>query len=216
MTAPHDAWLTHLQQRWPDTEFRIMFHGTAHGFDAFTEDSIGQGGDANSALGVHLAEWPHTAGEYAEANTQRDTAGTKGRVLVVALAAYRPSQDLNDFFLFFGEPDEARPGLAALEAKDHAHFARERQRLIAAGHDVVDYEDGEQVISVALNPADLVIVGELTPEVACELFERMEGLEDSFDPAARLRLIGELQQGWAPRALPTSQVAPRRGARGPR
>lgn len=209
------TWLARLQARWPHNECRILFHGTAHTFEAFTEDSIGRGSDANSALGIHLAEWAHAAAEYAETSAERDADGAVGRVLVVALPALHPTGELNDFFRFFGEPDDARDGAPALEAQDHAHFARERQRLIAAGHDVVDYEDGEQVISVALNPNDLMIVGELNPAVAESLFEQIEAMEDPFDPAARLQLLAALDEGWTPWPVPGERPIPsRRPARG--
>lgn len=188
-----------------------MFHGTAHDFETFTEDSIGKGADANCALGVHLAEYPDVAGEYAEVHSKRDEGATAARVLVVALPANKPTNDLNDFFKFFGEPDAGIPGrIPAIAAKDHDAFRRERQELLRAGFDVVDYEDGEQVISVSLNPKDMVIVGSLTPSAALIAREAIEALPDMFDAQARLAAIEGLPEGWCPRSLPLPKRRPRR------
>lgn len=201
-------WVSHLHQRWPDTEWRLMFHGTGHAFERFSEASIGRGRDANAALGVHLAEYPEAAAEYAEASVQDDQDGQHARVLVVALPARHPTQELNDFFKFFGEADAGVPGkVDPLDAKDATHFRQERARLRAAGHDVVDYEDGEQVITVALDPADLVIVGSLTPEAAFALRDAMENLADMFDAPARLTLLDTLATGWTPSEPPLTDEA---------
>lgn len=205
------SWADVLAARWPDTEWRLMFHGTAHAFDNFSEASVGRGSDANSALGVHLAEWPGAAAEYADASVSGDSEAAAPRVLVVALPAYSPTNELDDFFKFFGEPDDGIPGvMEALPARDHEHFRQERQRLLAAGHDVVDYEDGEQVISVALDPSPLVIVGRLSVEAARSIEEAMSRLPDAFDARARLALLEKMGSGWSPSALPAIP-RPRRG-----
>lgn len=210
MSASRSDLLLSLNTRWPDNDWRLMFHGTAHAFEVFSEQSIGKGADANSALGIHLAEFSEPASEYAQASAEHDREGAIARVLVVALPARFPSRDLNNFFKFFGEADAGISGVMdALDAKDHTHFAAERQRLLALGHDVVDYEDGEQVIAVALNPADLVIVGELTPEAAEHLHTAIDALPDPFAAPARLAAIEALSVGWTPsNSTPASALGP--------
>jgi hypothetical protein len=189
-------WLTHLTAHGFTDQSRLLFHGTGHAVPAFGEAFIGQGADANSALGVHLAEFPEAAAEYATASQTRDAGATGARVLVVALKSQSPDPVHWDFFRFFGEPDDGLP------ARDHAHFRAERARLRAEGHDVVDYEDGEQVITVALDPADLIVLGELTVEAAEALADPVRALADPFDPRARLTLIAA-SPGWTPRPVPT-------------
>ena len=59
---------------------------------------------------------------------------------------------------------------------------------------MVDYEDGEGCITVALNPADLRIVGRLDVDEAIALREAMDELDDAFDPAARIALLRALAE----------------------
>ena len=77
------------------------------------------------------------------------------------------------------------------QERDHAGFAALRQELRARGHDTVDYEDGEQVITVALNPEDLTVVARLTPAQAEEVGEVFHSWEDPFDASARLAAVLE-------------------------
>ena len=76
----------------------------------------------------------------------------------------------------------------------HAGFARWRQELLAQGHDAVDFEGGEGCITVALNPADLRIVGRLNLDEALALRESMDELDEVFDPAARIALLRALAE----------------------
>lgn len=163
-------------------DWRVMFHGTCWRFDAFTEDSIGKGGDDNSSLGVHFAEFPDAAGEYAEAGIHRHEGD--GEVLVVLVPA-RNAFEVRDYEAFFGfnEQGDPDPGFG------HAGFARWRQELLSQGHDVVDYEDGEGCITVALDPSCLRIVGRMSVDEALVLREAMDELDDAFDPAARIALL---------------------------
>lgn len=177
----------HLAQQAIAEDWRVMFHGTCRRFDAFTEESIGKGGDDNSSLGVHFAEFPDAAGEYAEAGMLRNEG--QGEVLVVLVPA-RHAHEVRDYEAFFGFNGEGDPD----PDFGPAGFARWRQELLAQGHDVVDYEDGEGCITVALNPADLRIVGRLDVDEALALRESMDELDEVFDPAARIALLRALAE----------------------
>ena len=170
------------EQRVIAEDWRVMFHGTCRRFEAFTEDSIGKGGDDNSALGVHFAEFPDAAGEYAEAGAGR---GEGNAEILVVLVPARNALEVRDYYTFFGFTEEGDPD----PAFGHAGFARWRQELLAQGHDAVDFEDGEGCITVALNPPDLQIVGRMDVDEAIALREAMDELDDAFDPAARIALL---------------------------
>lgn len=44
----------------------ILFHGTRKEFAGFSDESVGNGAEANSALGVWLARSPHVAASYGD------------------------------------------------------------------------------------------------------------------------------------------------------
>ena len=110
------------KQRVIAEDWRIMFHGTCRRFEAFTEDSIGKGGDDNSSLGVHFAEFPDAAAEYAEAGMLRNEG--QGEVLVVLVPA-RHAHEVRDYEAFFGFNGEGDPD----PDFGPAGFARWRQEL---------------------------------------------------------------------------------------
>lgn len=159
---------------------RIVFHGTSDAFDAFDLGRCGRGGDANSHLGVHLAEEARDAAEYAEAAAAR--RGGEARVLVVRAATANPFAGF-DYHAFFGY-DHDGGSVAGPE-----EFARRRLDLLAQGYDSVDYRDGEQTICVSLDPSLLGIVAVLTPSEAAEVGERIEALPDPEDDRARLAIV---------------------------
>lgn len=216
MTSTAEAWVNHLRQHM--AQGRVLFHGSGHSIDAFTEESIGRGQDANAALGVHLAEYPDHAGEYAEASAEFDPTARLAQVYVVVVPARAPTQELNEFFAFFGEPDSGIPGqLEPLAAKSSGHFAAERQRLLAAGHDLVDYEDGEQVIAVALNPADVILIGTFPADQAMDVREVMEVMEATGDCPAHQRLaaIAPWIEAWRSTPKPSTPKNPPRARNRP-
>lgn len=167
-----------------DDGWRLLFHGTSRAFDEFSEDWIGKGGDANSALGVHLAEWPADSAEYAEISLSCEE-GSNAHVLAVLCPAQNPKIEFN-YFSFFGFSDEEGQEL------DHAHFHRLRQSLITEGHDILDYEDGEQVICVALSPEPLKIIARLTPDEAIELDSRLRDSSDPYSGEFRLSMLKDI------------------------
>lgn len=180
-----------LAQRVIAEDWRVMFHGTCRRFDAFTEESIGKGGDDNSSLGVHLAEFPDTAAEYADAGHLR---GEGEATVLVVLVPARHAFEVRHYETFFGFNEEGNPDPNV----GHAGFARWRQQLLAQGHDAVDYEDGEGCITVALDPASLQIVGRMDVKDAFALREAMDELGDVFDPQARIGLLQALNRPTAP------------------
>lgn len=192
-------WSTELDQRWPGVAWRILFHGTGHDVPAFTEESIGRGADANAALGVHLAEFPDVAADYAVDSAASDATARRPRVLIVALPARHPHPEW-DSSVFFGLEDPGIPGQTdPIAAWTSADFVRWRQQLRERGHDAIDYEDGDQVITVALDPADAVILGEMTVEAARAFREVMDEEDVSFEGAARLeRLATWTDLTWRP------------------
>lgn len=167
---------------------RIMFHGTCRGIAQFDEQSIGKGGDDNSALGVHLSPWPDQAAEYA----QMSVSDGEPRVLVV-LAPARSPIDEHRYDRFFGLDDQ--------DGRDpefgKAGFAGWRRELLALGHDMMDYEDGDGPISVCLVPDVLVVAGSMGLDEAHALRERLDEMEDPFCAQA---IMDELE-------LPVHRVA---------
>ena len=173
---------------------RIVFHGTSDAFDAFDLGRCGRGGDANSHLGVHLAEEAREAAEYAEAAAAR--RGGEAQVLVVRAVAANPFAGF-DYHAFFGYGHDGGSVIGPEE------FARRRLELIAQGYDSVDYQDGEQTICVSLDPTLLGIVAVLTPAEAAEVGERIEALPDPDDDRARLGIVAHTvaARSTTPRAV---------------
>ncbi|ACS43669.1 hypothetical protein [Methylorubrum extorquens] len=173
---------------------RIVFHGTSDAFDAFDLGRCGRGGDANSHLGVHLAEEARVAAEYAEAAAAR--RGGEAQVLLVRAVTASPFAGF-DYYAFFGYGHDGGSVIGPEE------FARRRLELIAQGYDSVDYQDGEQTICVSLDPTLLDIVAVLTPAEAAEVGERIEALPDLEDDRARLGIVAHTvaARSTTPRAV---------------
>lgn len=176
----------HFNEKWPGVEWRVMFHGTSQSFEEFDESlSIGRGRDENSSLGIHFAEFPDDAGEYAQVSHERGEGAT-ATVLAVVMAAHDPYLE-TDYYRFFGFNEEGDPD----PDFGKRGFSQWRQELLAESYDVVDYEDGEGCITVALNPADLFIVGRMDAAKAMELGETIRNLDDCFDPIQRIEAMEE-------------------------
>ena len=173
-----------LEQTLINEDWRVLFHGTCREFKTFGEDSIGQGGDDNSALGVHFAEFPQHAADYAKGGAMRSEGDPQ--ILIVLVPAHAPIEE-RDYYRFFGFDAEGNPD----QAFGKPGFARWRQELLEQGHDVVDYEDGEGPITVALDPSTLQIVGSMTIDEAHALGERLDLEDDQFCPARRIAVIRE-------------------------
>jgi hypothetical protein len=159
-------------------DWRILFHGTSQDIEAFSEHAVGQGGDDNSALGVHLTDHAHHAAEYAQ------MGDGEGVVLIVMTPGKSPFT-VSDHDLFFGLGEDGSPD----PNFGRAGFSEWRQELLSQGHDVVDYEDGNGPITVALDPAKLLVVGRLSVDKAIELGEMMDVLEDSFSTSVRVDFL---------------------------
>lgn len=164
---------------------KILFHGTSHRFAAFSEDFIGVGGDANSALGVHLAEWPESAAEYAESSQDRDRRAQSACVLVVEAEVSNSFQGF-DYYEFFGLDDQGNQ-VASRQA-----FAQIRQDLLDEGFDTIEYEDGEQQIVVILEPSNTNIIARLTVDEAYRLSEILSAGDEPFDDDFRRQSLDRI------------------------
>ena len=159
-----------------------LFHGTSHAFDAFAEEYVGAGGDANSALGVHLIESPSVASDYAGLSAQGDVGANASRVLVaeVSVAKVLVVSLIDDFFgAVEGEPFKVKQD-----------FANLRTRLRAEGYDAVTIDVGDDTAGtwVILNPKLIRVVGRLSISEASEA-------EDATIPRSVKYISGELFPG---------------------
>lgn len=183
-------------------EMRIMFHGTGAILDAFSEASLGLGSDPNSALGVHLAEFPSSAAEFAEIATSYQEG--QGTVLVVLLPVRR-AYTIHTYEEFFGLDEDGDPQL------DKTGFSRMREDLISQGYDLLEYEDGEMgAVSVALFPHDLTVVGSLTLSQAYELSTRLEQSSDPFCLSERVSHLCDMYKQSRSNQTTPAPVQPRR------
>lgn len=176
-------------------DMRIMFHGTASLVDTFSHHRIGKGGDDNSALGLHLAEFPSCAADFA-GTAEFHNEGVGG-VLVVLVPAQNP-YEITSYETFFGFDENGNP-----DAKmGKAGFEALRIKLLQDGYDIVDYEDGEMgAVSVVLDPTQVQVLGSLTVEQAYEVDEVLSGLGDTLDTKNKIQALRAV--------LPTSP-SPRR------
>lgn len=171
-----------------------LYHGTRDpSLTSFTEEGIGIGGDANSALGVFLCETAAAAVEYADRDYFNGLVARpdgRGRVLVVELEATKAFviDSLSDFL---GTDDRGE------KDRNHSDFSAARERLLALGFDCMATDDlGELAgVWVALDTARLRVTGSLTAEGAMDL-------EDSPDYSAVEMLGGDLFASPAPCAFP--------------
>lgn len=164
--------------------FRVLFHGCGTSIDCFTTDRLGQGAEDNSALGVHLAEFPGIAAAFAE--TAAAHREGEGMVLIVLAPASTPYV-IQSFDDFFGLDENGDPVLGK------EGFAELRTRLVAQGYDMVDYEDGEMgAICVSLLPEGLRVIGAMSIEQAYEFDDTLQQLEDPFDTNIRLSLLEDM------------------------
>jgi hypothetical protein len=136
---------------------RILFHGTAHNINAFTEDSIGKGTEPNAALGVHTADDPIAASGYAELAKMVDKNAQEATVLVIEYLSTNQAY-IHDADDFYGTYDD--------ETNTHTHFAELRRDHIEDGIDLIDFEGGEDTITTLLIPTNIKIIDRLSIEEA--------------------------------------------------
>lgn len=120
----------------------ILYHGTAHDFQAFDDSSVGRGSDPNSTLGIFFTDCPATAADYAELSFVRDQGVSAPSVLVVEveLKLKKPFVWNKSVSLLFGE-----------ESYDRQYFAELRESLIKDGYDSIEVETGEAPTTVLLS-----------------------------------------------------------------
>ena len=164
---------------------RVVFHGTNVAFGRFDlTHAVPEGNDANGALGIHTAEFPAEAIDYAETMTSR--RGGQPRILVLKAITRNPK--IFGHEEFFGVDEDGN------DVMDAAGFAALRKQLLAEGVDSIEFEDPPEVICVVLDPANVEIVAALTPEAAADVHNRMVKLENQTDDAARLRIVEAVMQ----------------------
>lgn len=137
-----------------------LYHATAAPtFTAFSEASVGRGGDANSSLGVHLAERPGDTLRYVTDHAGQPVSPA-ARVLVVEASIERAllTWNSNDFF----GTDEHGEQILDTDA-----FAARREALRADGYDAVCteggmFDDDGAGVWVVLDPQRLRVVGEMS------------------------------------------------------
>jgi hypothetical protein len=141
----------------------ILYHGTSGDeFTHFDESSIGRGGDANSALGVHCTEHPAVAAGYADLGTSSDKP-QKSRILILEVDLSRVKLT-NSPVDFYGWSDQLR------KTRTHADYSSLRVRLQSAGFqalvtDQIGEDDGTWVI---FDPSNIQIIGTMSFEEGFE------------------------------------------------
>jgi hypothetical protein len=150
-----------------------LYHGTAHDFPAFDKNFDVRGSDPNSALGIHLSEYPGIAAEYAGMSA-RDVYARRPVVLVVEADVERAivCGGREEFFGYDPmEVDELTGDWEAVSGPLRHKFMFLRMKLMADGFDAVACDDiGDDLAGgwVVFDPARLRIVGRLTLEEAYE------------------------------------------------
>lgn len=165
---------TNLKTAIANGDYQIAFHGTATRTRAFTNERIGFGADANSALGLFLTELPESAVEYAD----MAVASSEGHEPIIYAVAY-PARKTYRF-----ASHEAFYGLDG-ETTDFTVF---RHQLINQGFDSAEFESGEDVIRICLNPDQALIIAEIGSEQALTLEQA------KFDSPMILELLA--RHGW--------------------
>jgi hypothetical protein len=151
---------------------RLAYHGTAKHIAMFTERGVGRGADRNSALGLFLSEIPDNAAEYAHSAFEAGE-GDQPRIYVVAIACGKIFETTNQD-RFFGLDEDGIP------TATYSDFSRWRRQLINEGYDAIDFEGGEDVISVCLSPQASKIVACLSYEQTLQIQEEGVPLFDSL------------------------------------
>lgn len=141
---------------------RILFHGTTQNIQKFNEDSIGIGGDPNSALGVHGTDDPFYAYEYA---TLAATLCNKNGFIYVLSYKYTQSESISCYESFYGCEDD--------NTNNHRHFSELRQDYLENDIQLIDFE-GSDSISTMLNPNNISILFKLSLSQAIELQKKYE------------------------------------------
>lgn len=141
-----------------------LYHGTAHEFEAFDGRFALRGSEPNSALGIHLSEYPGTAAGYADL-AARDTHGSRPRVLVLDVEIARAAV-LSSAEQFLGRRLDA-----PFEAQEvtREEFVAARHRLEAEGfHAVVVDSPVEGLCGTwtVFDPACIRIIAEMSVEEA--------------------------------------------------
>lgn len=177
-----------------------LYHGTAHGFDKF-DDRFVMGTEPNSALGIHLTEFPATAAAYAEMSAQDRTAGVP-RVLVLDVEIDKAALVTSDED-FLGRPLDLP--LGADGSRTREEYVAVRHTLEAAGCHAValdSYIDDLCGTWVVFSPGQIEIVGameiidayEMEPEIldwtgvemmSTALFKEEAGLAHTVEPIGK-------------------------------
>jgi hypothetical protein len=146
----------------------ILYHGTARDFTEFDTHFTLRGSEPNSALGIHLAESPSIAADYARLAAKDGHAG-EPRVLIVEAEVSRVGivGRASDYLgrdpeIFDEETNRSR-----------VEFVERRLELQDMGFDAVATEETEMSdicgCWAVFDPASLSIMGQMSVEAADEL-----------------------------------------------
>ena len=135
----------------------ITFHGTVNEIKEFNESSIGEGGDNNSALGVHSTTSPVYASEYADTLS---TLTKKDGFIYVLNIKYNDDDSIESYDEFYGNEYE--------ETDNKEYFKEIREDFLSNNIDLIFY-DLEENITVTLNPKNIEIIDKLTIDQARKL-----------------------------------------------
>lgn len=149
---------------------RVLFHGTSHDVECFSDVSVGVGSDPNSALGVHTTDFPESAANYAELSKALDVDSKDPIVLVIRYLSAGQAY-IDNYDEFYGTYDD--------ETNNKAHFEQLRRDHIEGGVDLIDYEGGEAPITTLLKPDKMTIIDKLTVKQARLLSEYLS--ENAID-----------------------------------
>lgn len=139
---------------------RILFHGTASNITAFNENSLSNGLDPNSTLGVHTTDCPAYASEYAD----RAFTFNKGinAPCVLVLSYYSNGQNImHDYDEFYGSYDD--------DTHNKEHFSELRSELIDSDIDLVEFDNDDETITTLLIPEKIKIIDSLSLKEALDL-----------------------------------------------
>ena len=158
-----------------DKKHVILFHGTGSNMTSFISDAQ-FGGDRNSALGTHFSHSPRVAAEYAEMSADAENEPCVLVSIVPATNIFHMT-DGCDFFGIDERGDYER---------EHSHFQEMRKRLVSEGFDMVEFEDGEQVIAVSLVPEQARIIARLDISTAYDLDE---SISEIYSESSKIKAL---------------------------
>ena len=189
----------------PGPGWHLAFHGSVAAFQAFTDEgSVGQGGDANSALGIHLAVGATAAQHYAEQVQAFHALRGTHREMHVYVVAYReaPAYEATHEEFFCVDLAEFPSGHPLhvteqeLAEDEFLHPAsRFRTWLIDRGYRTVIRDDVEGLGGhiIVLDPANTCVLAQVSGSADIDrLVHAAQALAHEGDASQTLPRLAEL------------------------